>query len=91
MITRALGLALVVALTTAAAPKPLDVSGPKPAWVSADDDTYTQAGKVYFRTVVDRQKRLDVAVQRAKFLGVRAIRDSRAGSGSNSRSGCPSR
>jgi hypothetical protein len=57
-------------------PRVVDTSGPKPEWVSADQDSYTQEGKTFYRVVLDNQKNLSRGMELAKNHGFRAVRES---------------
>ena len=57
-------------------PRVVDTSGPKPEWVGADQDSYNQEGKTYYRVVLDNQKNLSRGIELAKNQGFRAVRES---------------
>ncbi len=66
----------------APAPKPrvdanlIEASGPKPAWVSQDNDFYLQEGKRYFRSVLDKQDDLQLGMEAAKASAMADVRKS---------------
>jgi hypothetical protein len=67
--TRCVGAVLITLMATACAGSReavLDSSGSKPGWVSSDQDSWEEDDKLYFRALVDRQLRLDLAVERAR-------------------------
>lgn len=67
--SRFAGAVLITLMATACAGSReavLDSSGSKPGWVSSDQDSWQEDDKIYFRAFVDRQMRLDLAVERAR-------------------------
>lgn len=67
--SRFAGAVLITLMATACAGSReavLDSSGSKPGWVSSDQDSWEEDDKLYFRAFVDRQLRLDLAVERAR-------------------------
>ncbi len=54
----------------------VDSSGSRPGWVSSDKDSWQENDKIYYRGFVDRQAKLDMAVDRAKFSAIRKINES---------------
>lgn len=53
----------------------IDSSGSKTDWVTSDKDSFTEGEKVYFREVVDRQAKLDLAITRARFTAASKMGD----------------
>ncbi|MBM3270723.1 MAG: hypothetical protein FJZ01_24085 [Candidatus Sericytochromatia bacterium] len=53
----------------------IDSSGSKPGWVNSDRDAWTENEKNYFRSMVDRQLKLDLAMDRARMLSFRKINE----------------
>lgn len=51
----------------------LDSSGNRPGWVASDQDTWVEDDKVYFRAFVDRQAKLDLAIDRARNMAKAAV------------------